>query len=244
MKHMMSFGREGANFPSDRLWNERSFGTDLRDRMLKDPADPFWKRDHQGTERKDNLREPYQPQFPRKKWFDFPSIFKDRRSFLETTAPSESDQDLDASIAADPSQLDKVLKEHQEEKSTTLGQVDVIPEAPHDSHRSQFSFVSISTKQLPDGSYEKKETRRDSLGNEEVIITQSDGQKTSTFTTRRHPNGVEETTETVNDSTKDTLGSSRNDGLLPYQKRQLPESPFKDKPSAIIRRFWNSLWSS
>jgi hypothetical protein len=59
MKHMMSFGREGANFPSDRLWNERSFGTDLRDRMLKDPADPFWKRDHQGTERKDNLREPY-----------------------------------------------------------------------------------------------------------------------------------------------------------------------------------------
>ena len=58
MRDMMSTGREGALFPSDRLWNEQSSSTDLRDRMLKDPTDPYWKRNYQPTERKDSPREP------------------------------------------------------------------------------------------------------------------------------------------------------------------------------------------
>lgn len=58
MKDMMTLEREGGAFQSHRLGDGRSSGLGLRDRMLKDPNDPFWKKEYRSTEERGEEAKP------------------------------------------------------------------------------------------------------------------------------------------------------------------------------------------
>ena len=52
MQEIMTSGRGGRYRPGMREDDpDRNFGSDMRNRMLKDPNDPFWRREYRPTEK-------------------------------------------------------------------------------------------------------------------------------------------------------------------------------------------------
>ncbi|XP_062516463.1 uncharacterized protein LOC134191851 isoform X2 [Corticium candelabrum] len=227
MQEIMTSGRGGRYRPGMREDDpDRNFGSDMRNRMLKDPNDPFWRREYRPTE----------------KSAEKPPDLKKKRFFPDITTQPKGDTDLDASIAADPSQLDYLLRQEQEKDSPVMNQADGSL-----SHDMTYSHSSTTFSMSTDGSYERRQTtrRRDVHGNEEETVIQSDENETRTVTTYRHSNGEEETTEMINRNRPE-------DFLSPIERRYTHEEnpahtltdDLSNKPSTILRRFWNSIWSS
>ncbi|XP_074605850.1 uncharacterized protein LOC141858890 isoform X2 [Acropora palmata] len=116
------------------------------------------------------------------------SLFKDlfRIPFHVTPDPNEKvDRDLDNEVEMGTQSLDDILSQRNDH-NMLQGNV---------PHSSLSSFSSVTTVINSNGVTEKRTTKKNSNGREEVMVTRQIGDQTHTIIHRRDGNGNEETQE-------------------------------------------------
>ncbi|KAL9987167.1 hypothetical protein ACROYT_G001425 [Oculina patagonica] len=173
--------------------NFSSHSGSLRDRMLRGPessldSDNF--KDQQNGNQSEGS--PLFPPF---------SLFGDlwRLPFGGLSCPDERvDRDLDSEVKMGTHSLDDILTKKDDSQRPQQN--------PRFSSSSSFSSVTIVDS---NGVTEKRTTRRDSSGKEEVTITRRIGDQTHTVTQRKDSCGNEETQVDIANNDKDGSTSSR-----------------------------------
>lgn len=131
------------------------------------------------------LREPEEPSHRQGSPFSFGRFWGSPYSQMEQ--PSiKLDTDLDEKVAK--SGLDSILKRDEQQRPMSV-----------------FRSVQVTKVKRPDGTIEEKKVVRDGEGHEETVITRSMHDQSHSITTRKGPEGTEETIENFTNLDEDEL---------------------------------------
>ncbi|XP_057305679.1 uncharacterized protein LOC130644162 [Hydractinia symbiolongicarpus] len=227
-----------TNMPLDGGHEEQKT---LREKMLDGEQDKTLEMQPFNQERTQDMNQPLLSFHPFAMFRDFFNPHFGFQNIDRENGPIE-DQDLDDAVRKGDHSLDDIFKSDPPSQSRSLlgnfNDSDFIPKHGGEIS-SAFKYSTIRKKINSDGSIETRASKRDSDGNEEVVVTRSLGQQTHTVVKKKNNKGEEEETENFINMEQDELNKFE-EKWNENKKQELHDQMLMPN----LNKNWNDYFSS
>jgi len=150
------------------------------------------------------------------------------------------DKDLDNDYDTGVHSIDDILDPQSPHKSNNQSLFGFGGSLPSSGMSSTFKYSTITKKVNPDGSVETTSRKRDSDGNEEVVVSRNLGDQTHTVTSKKNNNGEEEKIENFTNMDENDLETFDEKWKQKSQKspRDMFIAPEKNDLSDLFSSWW------